>query len=150
MSKKKKIIIETSILLIILVIDQLTKMLMINQNIFVIPEILNFSYTQNTGVAFSIGENNTILIILLNLLILGLIVKSIKDNELDLKVSISLFMILAGGVSNVIDRIFRGYVIDFIDVNIFNFPKFNIADISIVLGVGILVIYVIIKQFAKE
>ena len=59
-------------------------------------------------------------------------------------------MIVSGGTSNLIDRIFRGYVVDYIDINqIFNYPIFNIADISVVLGVILLIIYLIIETIKK-
>lgn len=53
-------------------------------------------------------------------------------------------MICGGGISNLIDRICRGHVIDYIDINkIINYPIFNIADISIALGIILLIIYII-------
>lgn len=62
-------------------------------------------------------------------------------------INIFLIMIISGGISNLIDRIFRGYVVDYIDINqIFKYPIFNIADISIVLGVILLIIYIIINR----
>lgn len=64
---------------------------------------------------------------------------------------IFLIMIISGGTSNLIDRIFRGYVIDYIDINqIFKYPIFNIADISIVLGVTLLILYIITKTIKKQ
>ena len=59
-------------------------------------------------------------------------------------------MILAGGVGNLIDRIAMGYVIDFIDINILDFPVFNIADISITVGVIMIMIILISSLFEKE
>ena len=149
MSKRKVITIGIIILLLIILFDQVTKMILINQNITIIPNFLSFNYTQNTGVAFNIGTNNIITIIIINVIIIGLIIKFIKDNDLNIGALISLFIVLAGGISNLIDRIFRGFVIDFIDVNIFNFPNFNIADICIVLGI-VFLIFIIIKLTIKK
>ena len=60
------------------------------------------------------------------------------------KTVMSLILILAGGFSNLIDRIFRGYVVDFIDVNeIINFPMFNLADILIFTGCALFAIFLI-------
>ena len=73
----------------------------------------------------------------------------LKRKKLDNITYAGLILILAGGMSNMIDRIFNGYVIDFIDVNIFNFPHFNIADISIVVGIIILFI-TIFKSFDEN
>ncbi len=150
MSKSKVITIGIIILLLIILFDQVTKMILINQNITIIPNFLSFNYTQNTGVAFNIGTNNIITIIIINVIIIGLIIKFIKDNDLNIGALISLFIVLAGGISNLIDRLFRGFVIDFIDVNIFNFPNFNIADICIVLGIVFLIFIIIKSTINKE
>ena len=150
MSKRKAITIGVIILLLIILFDQVTKMILINQNITIIPNFFAFNYIQNTGVAFNIGTNNIITIIIINVIIIGLIIKFIKDNDLNIGALISLFIVLAGGISNLIDRIFRGFVIDFIDVNIFNFPNFNIADICIVLGIVFLIFIIIKLTINKE
>ena len=121
---------------IIVVIDQLSKILIIDKNISIIQNFLEFNYTQNIGGAFGIGKINIILIFSI-LFIIGIITFLIKGNK---KISnyTPFVLILSGSIGNLIDRIFRGYVIDFIDINLFNFPNFNIADISIVIGIIIL------------
>lgn len=149
MNRKKTIIIDIFILLIILLIDQLTKSILINKNISIIPNFLELNYTQNTGIAFGVGNKNILIIIILNILVLGVIIKFIKENELNNKILIPLFMVLAGGISNLVDRVFRGYVVDFISINLFNFPNFNIADIGIFIGILIL-IFVIIKKLLTK
>lgn len=122
------------ILMIILIfIDQITKILMINKRIVIIPNVLNFTYIKNPGVAFGIGKGYINLIIIINLLILVFIAIFLFKNSNKIKYTIPYCLIISGGISNLIDRIFRGYVIDFIDINLFNFPCFNIADICIVL-----------------
>lgn len=149
MNKKKIISIVIGITIILL--DQLTKILLLNKNITIIPCFINFTYTENTGAAFGIGSSNIIMVIIVNIIILGFVIKFLKDNSerINFLISIPLIAILAGGISNLIDRLCRGFVIDFIDVNIFNFPNFNIADISIVLGIFTL-IAVITKQIIVE
>lgn len=133
---------------ILLLLDQIIKFIVINNNFTVIPGFLSLTYTENTGMAFGLNENNVILVILINIVILGIIIKFLKENidKIDIVVFISLILILTGGFGNLIDRIFRGHVIDFIDVNLFDFPVFNIADIYIIVGAIILVI-AIVKQF---
>lgn len=138
--------------IVILVSDQITKLLVIEKSFVIIPNILDFTYIKNTGVAFGIGTNNLILIIILNIIILGFIIKFLKErnNQVDFSIIIALILVLAGGISNLIDRIFRGYVIDFIDVNLLDFPCFNIADISITVGIMILIISIIKSSIIKE
>ena len=123
--------------IILLILDQTTKILFTNSNIEVIPNVLKFTYTENTGGAFGIGNGNIITFIFTNLVVLGIIVKFMinQSENLDNITYIVLTTVLAGGFGNVIDRIFRGYVVDFIDITeIINFPKFNLADIYIVCG----------------
>ena len=133
---------------ILLLLDQIIKFIVIDNNFVLIPGFLNLSYTENTGIAFGLNENNVILIILVNVVILGIIIKFLKENmdKIDMLEFISLILVIVVGFRNLIDRIFRGHVIDFININLFNFPVFNMADIYITVGAIILLI-VIIKQF---
>ena len=136
----------------IVIIDRITKLLLINKEITIIPNFLNFTYTENNGVAFGIASNNTILIVLMNVIILAIIIKFLKEkfSKTNYIIILSLIMILAGGIGNLIDRIAMEYVIDFIDVNILDFPAFNVADISITVGVIMIMIILIKSLFEKE
>ena len=139
LKNNKSIIYATIICIILLVIDQIIKIIIINNNIniTIIPNILNIHTVQNTGGAFGIGRGNTGMFIITNIVVLGLIVRFIhlQKDFMDKSTLYTLCIILAGGVGNLIDRISRGYVIDFISIfpNI-NFPKFNFADIYITVG----------------
>ena len=130
--------------IIIVIIDQLSKFLVIDKNISIIPNFIEFNYTQNTGGAFGIGRINFILIISI-IIVIGIIVFLIKENT---KITnyIPFVLLLSGSIGNLIDRIFKGYVIDFIDINILDFPNFNIADISIVSGVIVLLYIILLKS----
>ncbi len=143
---KKKIILAVASIAIIM-LDQISKLIMIDKNINILPQVLSFSYTQNTGVAFGLISNNIIFVIIFNIVILGIIIKFLKENNesIDYTVLVSLILILSGGIGNLIDRILKGYVVDFIKFDFINFPIFNVADISITLGIFILII-VIVKQ----
>ena len=145
--KKRDFIILISIILI----DQIVKLFVVNINFDIIPGFLSFIYRENTGVAFGIGTAMPILVFLLHIvLVLGITIFIIKYNK-RIKNKIPFTFILAGGLGNLIDRIFRGYVIDFINVKSFNFPVFNIADIFVVLGCIILIIDVIrYKNILKD
>ncbi len=147
---KKKIILAVASIAIIM-LDQISKLIMIDKNINIIPQILSFSYTQNTGVAFGLISNNIIFVIIFNIVILGIIIKFLKENNesIDYTVLVSLILILSGGIGNLIDRILKGYVVDFIKFDFINFPIFNVADISITLGIFILVI-IIVKQMIQN
>lgn len=128
--------------LVLIIFDQIIK-ICIKLNIDKMPidffyGMLRLNYCENEGAAFSIGNGNVLLFIIINvILIIGLII-FYERNKKNIKNLYKFFiiLILSGGVSNLLDRIFRGYVIDFIDVNnIIKFAVFNIADIFIVVGV---------------
>ena len=115
----------------------------IHDSFVVIENFFYISYFRNTGGAWSILSNHTWLLTVFSLLIIificGYIYKSKINNKLEM---FGYSMILGGSVGNLFDRIAYGYVIDFLDFNIFgyDFPIFNLADTFIVLGVIIIVI----------
>jgi len=74
-----------------------------------------------------------------------------KKYKFDDKTKLGFSLILAGGIGNLIDRIFRGYVIDYIDISkIFSYPVFNFADICIVIGVILVIIIIIINTIKSQ
>ena len=138
---KKRAILLTLLILTLIIFDQLTKWLVITNikenSITVIQNILNFTYVENKGVAFGINSNGGISNIIISIFIIIIIIRfMVKQREMTNKfTNISLALILAGGFGNLIDRIFRGRVIDFIDISpVFNFPTFNIAYILVLIG----------------
>lgn len=134
----KEVVLLTSIVAIIIVIDQVLKIWMQQVGeITILSGILNFKVMQNTSAAYGIGSNSTIMYVMTNLVILGVIFKFITtQNEfVDRKLKIFLSFILAGGISNVIDKIIKGYVIEFIDFKqVINLPVFNLADLLVLIG----------------
>jgi len=146
--KKRNIIYLISILILV-IFDQVTKLLVVNNlssgsDINIINNFLKFSYVENTGAAFGILNNNIIFLIGVSLLLIFYIIREIKNNENKLYV-FSMSIILSGALGNLIDRIFRGYVVDFISFTIFDveMPLFNIADMLITFGVIILLFLII-------
>lgn len=155
-NKKYKIVIFVTILVLL---EQLTKIIiLINKDklpITVINNIFMLSYVENSGMAFGIKVGSVWSFIVINLVVLGIIIKFMYSQfqELNNKTIVILSLVLAGGVSNLIDRIFRGHVIDFLDITpIINFPVFNFADIMIVVAVvifGVMMIKNIIRDDKK-
>ena len=124
--------------LIIVLIDQITKYILIDKYITVIPNFLKFTYTMNKGAAFGLGT--PVIVLIVNILLVTVVAILAYKYRGKLSNYIPITMILAGGIGNLIDRLFRGFVIDFIDINLFNFPNFNVADIAICLGCFLLII----------
>ncbi len=139
----KKLFVYT---VIFLLIDQLSKGLIniymnLNQSIEIIPNFLSLTYVHNTGAAFSILEGAKWFFIIMAMIVLNVIyLFFIKDKNLKNGEIILYSLLLSGILGNLIDRIVYGYVIDFIDVNIFNFAIFNLADSFIVIAVILLII----------
>jgi len=122
----------------IILIDQFTKYLVIYKHkTFINKDFLLFrlEYVKNYGAAFNLFSGSRIFLsfisIIFSILLIYLILRKNNLNILDLY---SYSFILGGTVGNGVDRILKGFVIDFIDLNIINFPVFNIADISINIG----------------
>lgn len=142
MDKIKRISVYICALALVL-LDQITKLSIVgnlkDKSITIIKGILSFTYFENKGVAFSIGNGHVPLFIIVNLVIIcGLTVYYEKNKEEFKGIISKIFftMVIAGGISNLIDRVFRGFVVDFIDVNeLFEFAIFNVADIFIVVGI---------------
>lgn len=137
----KKIVIISSI---ILLIDQIVKSIMEinNVNFTIISGFLNISYSQNAGAAFSILQGKIPFLILISVIMLVIIYSMMFSYEESKLTNLSFGLLFGGVLGNLIDRIFYGFVRDFISVKIltYNFPVFNIADSAIVIGVILLII----------
>ena len=138
-----------SLSIFIILIDQSTKYLMFNNyNKLINKDLLLFKleFVKNYGAAFNIFSGNRIFLsfisIVFSILLIYLILRKNTLNKFDLY---SYSFILGGTIGNGMDRILKGFVIDFINLNIINFPVFNIADISINIGF-IFLLYNIFKN----
>lgn len=130
---------------IILIIDIISKRLVIgnlatSESVSVIDNFFRITYAENTGVAFSLIEGYVGFIIMMTVIVIIMIFKYVKSNNINKYEEIGYSFILGGALGNLLDRVIYGYVIDFLDFNIFgyDFPIFNIADSFIVIGVFIL------------
>ena len=138
-----------SLSIFIFILDQFTKYLMFyNYKTFINKDFLIFrlDFVKNYGAAFNIFSGNRIFLscisIIFSILLTYLI---LRKNTISLNDLYSYSFILGGTIGNGMDRILRGFVIDFINLNFINFPVFNIADISINIGF-IFLIYTIFKN----
>lgn len=137
---------------ILLIIDQISKLLIntkmtLNQEIVLIPKLLSILYVKNTGAAFSILQDNTIFLTVINalfIIVLHLFIK--REKKLSKFSCLSLGLIMGGMFGNLIDRIIHHGVIDFIYISLIDFPVFNIADMGITIGAILLLISFIIEK----
>ena len=152
----KKILRMVLLVLIPILIDQIVKRIIISfedLNIRLIPGVLKLSYVENTGGAYGLGADSILVLIGINLLLVIFITRYLVKNYkiLDKKLITGLLLVLSGGISNLLDRLFRGYVIDYLDITeILSFPVFNIADSLIVVGVVIMIITILINTVKEQ
>lgn len=134
---------------IVLLIDFISKRLIISsllvdESIRLIDKFFSITYVRNTGVAFSMFDGHVDLIVIINLLIILLMFNYLKNNGINNKIeNFSYGFIFGGAIGNLIDRIIYGYVVDFLDFNLFgyNAPIFNLADTFIVIGVIMFIVF---------
>jgi signal peptidase II len=138
------------VVLVVLSCDQLSKSIIINklslhQSTPLIKGIFHLTLVYNRGAAFGILKNQAPLFIITSLVAVVLIYLNYKKNreKKSFSYDLSLALILAGALGNLIDRLFLGYVIDFLDFRIW--PVFNIADSAITAG-AFLLAYLMLKQ----
>lgn len=147
-----------SISFIVLLLDQIIKLVVMNnmnlhQEIKIIPNFFSLYYVENPGAAFSILGNQTMLLIIVSVVCLILIKEYIKkEKEFSNLSIISLGMIIGGTIGNLFDRILYKAVIDYLAFDIFkySFPVFNLADIAITVGAGLLLLSYFIDNFKKK
>ncbi|MCI6266383.1 MAG: signal peptidase II [Erysipelotrichaceae bacterium] len=146
----KKIILNS---LIVLIADRITKQLVLHymiehQSIPIIQKFFYLTFSKNTGVAFSLLEGKVPLIIIMTIIVILLIIKYIKVTNPSQTELICYGLVLGGALGNLIDRVFYGYVIDFLDFQFlgYAFPIFNLADTMIVIGIFLLLIFSIIES----
>ena len=115
-------------------------------------EIINLSYHKNTGAAFSIFSGMQIfLIIVTSIFILAGIYAIVSGKVKRPGLVASFSLIIGGGIGNLIDRIFRGFVVDYIEVRLFDFAVFNFADCCVIIGAVIfLLVYIFFDKSKKE
>ncbi len=134
--------------IIITLIDQFSKLIinenqitLINKDLF----LFTIDYVKNFGAAFNLFSGNRIFLSLVSIIItIVLIYIILNKNNLSSTDLISYSFILGGTIGNGVDRISKGFVLDFINLNFINFPVFNVADISINIGF-LLIVYGFIK-----
>ncbi len=140
----------------IIALDQLSKVLvcafLYGEQLAIIPGILRFTYVENTGMAFGMLSDHRWIFMVLSVIGIGAVAVYLYLYQKTTLGRIALSLIIGGGIGNMIDRIFRGFVVDFIDFCAF--PKlwawvFNIADAAVCVGAA-LFIFDLVRELIKE
>ncbi len=143
----------------IILADQITKSaatqyLMGERPIEIIKNFVELHYVKNYGAAFGILQNQRwFFIVITSIVVFAMVVYMLRNSKnITILTKLSISMLSGGAVGNLIDRVRLGYVVDFIklDLKIYNFPVFNIADIFIVVGTALLVYTVLFDKLEKK
>jgi signal peptidase II len=140
--------------LTILVADQLTKALVvanlaIGEKARLLGDLVQVWHAQNRGAAFSLFQGGTVFFLIVSVLSIGMVAyfqRSLRDRTPWLHVVLGI--VLGGTLGNFIDRLRQGYVTDWLSIGVGDtrWPTFNVADSSVVIGIGILVIYLFLTS----
>ncbi len=140
----------SAIILAGIAIDQLTKWLTVKflspiDTVPLIKDVLHLTYVENRGAAFGMLANHRwVFIIVSTVTILALLYVLFSAKLPNRLYTVSVSMIISGGIGNMIDRTVLGYVVDFIDFRLINFAVFNGADSFVCVGAGILILALIL------
>jgi len=117
-----------------------------------IPGLLKWTYVENRGAAFGIFDGQRWILSVVSVVIVlacfYVLIKKLFKTRLE---NLCVALIAGGGIGNLIDRISRGFVVDYIDINeLFSYPMFNFADCCVVVGAVLFAVYVIVSDTKKE
>lgn len=142
--------------IVIVALDQFTKILAtkyieLNEVKPVISGFFNFTNVENEGAAFGILQGARVFFIILTVAVfIGLIYYLLKSRPQSRLEKWALSFIAGGAIGNFIDRLYLGYVRDFIQVDFIEFPVFNIADCFVCIGAGLYILYAFSDMFKKK
>lgn len=137
--------------IVLIILDQGTKIWALGSlkpihNLTLIDGFMDLTFVENRGVAFGMFSGQRWFILLLTgIIAIGLIwfyVTMPKKKEY-FPLRMALILVLSGAAGNIIDRMFRGYVVDFFEFTFFEWPVFNVADIYVVVGVILLALMIV-------
>ena len=139
-----------TVTLLVVLCDILSKYLVVQlliplqRSVTVISGVLDFTYVENRGAAFGMLSESRWIFMSVSVVFIFSLVYILKQKYTDnLIYNLSLCLILGGGIGNMIDRIFLGYVVDFIEVTFVDFAVFNIADSAICVGTALFIVYLL-------
>ena len=143
-------ILVLSVIAGVIALDQISKQLVLKllyeQQITVIPGILDFTYVENRGMAFGMLSEHRWVFLVLSVVGMALVGAYLWKYGRTTLCRVSLSLIIGGGIGNMIDRTVLGFVVDFIDFCAFDFWVwvFNIADAAVCVGAGLFVLELVL------
>lgn len=137
-----------SLALLSVVLDQVTKLLAVKylmpvDTVPIIKNVLHLTYLENTGAAFgSLKNSRWVFLAVSTFAIIALVFYMFRFKPKNRVLSAGLAFIIGGGIGNMIDRLAKGYVVDFVDFRLINFAVFNVADSFVCVGAALVIIYI--------
>ncbi len=154
----KKILKPLASVIVLVVIDQVTKALAVkglkgNAGIIIIPNVFQLLYVENRGMAWGTFSGFWIMFTIITIVLLSLVTFfyfRIEDNKKYLLLKIIMVVFFAGGIGNLIDRVTNHYVVDFLYFSLIDFPVFNVADIYVTVSAFIFFILALFRYKDEE
>ena len=146
--------ISVFIIIIAVAADQISKYIVsanmeIGDSFSFIKYIFNITYLTNTGAAFGMLKDHRWIFMIASAIAIAImaavLIYFIRRKEFFL-LQIALALMISGGIGNMIDRVYRGYVVDFLEFDFVNFAIFNVADSCVTIGCAVCIIFIIIKR----
>lgn len=141
---------------LILVLDRLTKIWAVQGldgkgYVEFIKGFINLIYVENTGVAFGMLSDKIYVVLPITVVVIGICIFIYLKNKGESKIfDYAMLLIVTGAIGNVMDKLTRGFVVDFLNFEFMDFPVFNVADISVCTGAGLLIIYILFCSDKKK
>ena len=149
-------ILSLLIIALSVLLDQVSKYLVLKnipmyENVPVLDGVFHFTYVENKGAAFGmLSDARWVFMVISVVAIAAFIIYLIKWKPKNMLLKVSLSMIIGGGIGNMIDRVMRQSVVDFIEVEFMQFAIFNVADIFVCVGCGLMMLYVILSEIEES
>lgn len=141
---------------VVFIVDLLTKYVIQNhislQNVEIIKGFFSLTYAENTGMAWSLLSGKQAFLSVVSAIAIGVMIYYVVAKNVDKFTKIALALMIGGAAGNLFDRLFLGYVRDFLDFIIFgyDFPIFNVADSALTIGVILLIIASFIEDKGEK
>lgn len=143
----RRSLLYTALIIAVILLDQLTKQLAIDHlkpidTFPIIPDALHLTYVTNYGAAFGmLADHRWVFLVVSTVAIVLMAAYLYYKRDAHPLLGVAISFIIGGGIGNMIDRTLMGYVVDFVDFRLINFAVFNVADIFVCVGCGLMFLW---------
>lgn len=154
--KPRYYVLYSLIIAVGIIIDQLSKLLVVKflkpiDDVPLWDGVFHFNYHENQGAAFGmLADNRWVFIIISTVAIIGIGLYLFFGKASNTLMGVSMALIVSGGIANMIDRIFLGYVVDFLYFKLIDFAIFNVADAFVCIGAGLMILALILELIEES